>query len=192
LENTTSDLSHPLGIRNDRRDAGESAENAQSGDLIPGSPGYFSTPVFEKCAANQAFSLFRLDCGTNVYDKNCQLLCFRDIYRQITVRGCLKSQAASFFYLIRSKKSKKTCKNVWLLAGFFVYLHLIINHIIICKGLYSNSIIKGLTACSQSGWTRKSLPIRPHDRSVKQLTSSILAGLLILTKVAELPPATRE
>jgi hypothetical protein len=91
-----SDFNLPPGIRNDRRDAGESAENVQSSDSIIRDSGCFSTPVFEKCAANQAFFLSRLDCGTNVYDKNYQFLCFRDIYRQMRKGGIGEKEMSVF------------------------------------------------------------------------------------------------
>jgi hypothetical protein len=89
-------LSLTPGIRNDRRDAGESAENVEPGDLIIRDLGYFSTAVFEKCAGNQACFLSRLESGTNVYDKNHQLLCFKDIYRRMRKSGIRRTEIPVF------------------------------------------------------------------------------------------------
>jgi hypothetical protein len=91
-----TDLSLTPGMRNDRRDAGESAENVQPGDLIIRDLGYFSTAVFEKCAGNQAFFLSRLESGTNVYDENHQLLSFKDIYKQMRKSGIRRKEIAVF------------------------------------------------------------------------------------------------
>jgi hypothetical protein len=84
------------GIRNDRREAGESVEKIRSGDLIVRDLGYFSTPVFEKCAGKQAFFLSRLDCGTNVYDENRQLFSFKDTYGQMRKSGIREKEIFVF------------------------------------------------------------------------------------------------
>jgi hypothetical protein len=91
-----TDLSLNSGIRNDRKDAGESVENVQAGDLIIRDLGYFSTPVFEKWSEKQVFFLSRVDCSTNVYDANGELICFKDIYEQMLREGIQRKEIFVF------------------------------------------------------------------------------------------------
>jgi hypothetical protein len=77
------DLSITSGDRNDRTDAGETADNMDKDDLILRDLGYFSTPVFKTCTEKEAFFLSRLDCSTNVYDELGNQISFKDIYKSM-------------------------------------------------------------------------------------------------------------
>jgi transposase len=87
------DLSITSGDRNDRRDAGETAENMEKDDLIIRDLGYFSTSVLKKCMEKEAFFLSRLDSATNVYDESGNVISFREIYKSMqesrTIDKCL-------------------------------------------------------------------------------------------------------
>jgi hypothetical protein len=78
-----TDLTITSGDRNDRTDAGETAENMEKGDLIIRDSGYFSTPVLKRCTEKEAFFLSRSDSTTNVYDEACNLISFREIYQSM-------------------------------------------------------------------------------------------------------------
>jgi hypothetical protein len=82
-----TDLNITPGNRNDREDAGAGTDSMQAGDLIIRDLGYFSTPVLESCADRKAFFLSRLESGTNVYDLNGEIICFKDIYEQMRKSG---------------------------------------------------------------------------------------------------------
>jgi hypothetical protein len=92
----TIDLSLTPATRNDRKDAGEGAENVRAGDLIIRDLGYFSTPVFARCSEKQGFFLSRPESGTNVYDENHQILCFKDIYGQMRKNGIREKEMIVF------------------------------------------------------------------------------------------------
>ena len=71
------------GDRNDRRDAGETVDHMEKGDLIIRDLGYFSTPVLQHCMGKEAFFLSRLDSSTNVYDESGRLISFHDVYQSM-------------------------------------------------------------------------------------------------------------
>ena len=71
------------GDRNDRADAGKTADEVEKDDLILRDLGYFSTSVFANFAEKEAFFLSRLDCSTNVYDETGHLISFQNIYKSM-------------------------------------------------------------------------------------------------------------
>jgi len=87
-----TDLTITSAARNDRADAGETADNMEAGDLILRDLGYFSTPVFAKCAGKKAFFLSRLDSSTNVYDQLGNQISFKDIYRSMQESGTIEKE----------------------------------------------------------------------------------------------------
>jgi hypothetical protein len=60
-----TDLNITSGNRNDRIDAGETADNMEKDDLIIRDLGYFSTLVLASCLQKEAFFLSRVDTSTN-------------------------------------------------------------------------------------------------------------------------------
>jgi len=89
-------LSITSGDRNDRKDAGETADNMEKDDLILRDLGYFSTPVFENCMEKEAFFLSRLDCSTNVYDELGNLISFKDIYKLMQKSGMIEKEMSVY------------------------------------------------------------------------------------------------
>ena len=97
-----TDLSITSGDRNDRRDAGETAENMKKDDLIIRDLGYFSTQVLKRCVEKEAFFLSRLDSTTNVYDAAGHLISFREIYKTMQKNGIIDKE----MYVYAGKQTK--------------------------------------------------------------------------------------
>jgi len=91
-----TDLNITSGDRNDRTDAGETADNMEEGDLILRDLGYFSTPVFANCTEKKAFFLSRLDSSTNVYDESGNLISFKDIYKSMQESGMIEKEMSVY------------------------------------------------------------------------------------------------
>jgi hypothetical protein len=66
-------------VRNDQRDALETASNVSQSDLVIRDSGYFSTAVLETVSPQQAFFLSRLPRFISVYGVN-ERLCFKKVY----------------------------------------------------------------------------------------------------------------
>jgi hypothetical protein len=77
------DLSLTPSVRNDRSDAGETAENVSKNDLIIRDLGYFSIRVFETILQKEAYFLSRLDSISKVYDWEGQEISFSKIYKEM-------------------------------------------------------------------------------------------------------------
>jgi hypothetical protein len=97
-----TDLNITSGDRNDRADAGESADNMEKDDLILRDLGYFSTPVMKECIAREAFFLSRLDCSTHVYDDFNQQISFKEIYNSMKNSGIAEKEI--FVYVGKQTK----------------------------------------------------------------------------------------
>jgi transposase len=74
------DLTITESVRNDQRDANETAENVCENDLIIRDLGYFSTSVLQKIGTRKAYFLSRLPSSVSVYDENRVEIDFKKLY----------------------------------------------------------------------------------------------------------------
>jgi hypothetical protein len=106
-----TDLNITSGNRNDRTDAGETAQNVSAGDLIIRDLGYFSTAVFETISEGKAFFFIPSGAGIHVYDSENKQLSFDKIYREMQKRALLKRNCR---YLSEKNSGWKcACSCVW-------------------------------------------------------------------------------
>ena len=91
-----TDLNITSGNRNDRTDAGATAGDMEKGDLLIRDLGYFSTPVLESCAQQEAFFLSRLDNSTNVYNASGDLISFKDTYTSMQKSGMIEKEMSVY------------------------------------------------------------------------------------------------
>jgi len=81
------DLTLTEAVRNDQRDAKETAENVCKNDLIIRDLGYFSTAVLQKIGSKEAFFLSRLHTAATVYDESDVEIDFKKLRIFMTENG---------------------------------------------------------------------------------------------------------
>jgi hypothetical protein len=90
------DLTINEAVRNDQRDASETAANIEENDLIIRDLGYFSTSVLQKIHDQKAFYLSRHLSSTSVYDENGEEIDFKKYYAFMTKNGIDKLEKQVF------------------------------------------------------------------------------------------------
>jgi hypothetical protein len=125
-----TDLNITSGDRNDRADAGQTANRMEKGDLIIRDLGYFSTPVLENCLEKEAFFLSRLDASTNVYDSAYQPISFKHIYQSMQKSGMIEKEIPVYI----GKKTKLPVRLILQLVPEEVYAKRIREKTIKSKG----------------------------------------------------------
>jgi hypothetical protein len=83
-------------VRNDQRDAGETAGQVCENDLVIRDLGYFSTHSFEEIARRKAFFLSRLHSNTIVYDENNVEIDFKQLYAFMSKNGIKQLEKSVF------------------------------------------------------------------------------------------------
>jgi len=86
------DLHLSEAIRNDQRDANETAENFCKNDLVLRDMGYFSTSVLSKIIEKEAYFLSRLPTSVSVYEANGTEIDFKKLYGWMSKNGIEKCE----------------------------------------------------------------------------------------------------
>jgi hypothetical protein len=81
------DMSLTPAVRNDQRDAVETAGHVAASDLVIRDMGYFSTAVLEAISRKEAFFLSRLPSSVSVCKDQKEQLFFNQLYRKMQQRG---------------------------------------------------------------------------------------------------------